>query len=196
MWDSEGGWAERLREKLYSKTMESKGAEYTEVYNLGIRGDSMKEVLDRFRTELENRNRHGEHELVVIIQAGANDAQFVYEEDDVATPEDEFRETVSKLAEEAEKRAEEVVFLGLLPVDEQNFDPVPNVIEGRSFSNNRMESYSEIIEEEVEETGCHFLNIMKGFDEKLLTDGVHPGTEGHEHLYTKIRAFLQKEDIV
>lgn len=193
MWDTRGGWSERLRNDLYTDTINSVGTHYTELYNLGIRGDSASELLDRFEREFKERNRHGEAETAVIIQVGANDAQFVYEEDDVATDPELFREQIEELNEKALEHADHVYFLGLNGVNEEDMNPIPGDIEGRSFSTNRMKQYTEIIREVTKDSDATFIPLMKDFTDDMLKDGLHPNHKGHELIEKKVRKKLKSD---
>lgn len=196
MWDTQGGWSERLRKELYSQTINSSGANYVELYNLGVRGDSVEQVRERLDSELSARDAHGDADLTVIFQVGANDAQFIYEEDDVKTSPEEFREHVDELAEHAGEEADHVYFMGLLPVDEEEVDPIPGDLEGRSFSTNRMKEYSGIVREAAEEKDCGFIPLMKNFEDEMLIDGLHPNSDGHEHIFKKVKRRLREDSVL
>ena len=71
-WDKEGGWADRLKRFLHDKYLKTRG-DYCLVYNLGVSGDTTKEVLKRFDFETKRRLDKKE-ENIFIFSIGANDA--------------------------------------------------------------------------------------------------------------------------
>ena len=65
-WDNKGGWVSRLRAFI-----ESGNRDYF-VYNLGVSGDTTKELLGRFDIEAKARSPN-----IIIFQIGDNDSIFV-----------------------------------------------------------------------------------------------------------------------
>mgnify|MGYP000037494364 CR=1 FL=1 len=200
LWDKKGGWVNRLNCKLNQKTLDTKGSKHYETFCLGIRGDNTKNVLDRFESELDTREKHDEDaENILIFEVGANDAQFVFEEDDLKTSPEDFREQMNELMDKAGQRAEHVLFLGLLPVLDDDINPIP-AIEGRSYTSNRMKQYTEIIEELCELHNLEYIDIFsliekRGFEE-LTDDGLHPNTEGNRIIFETVEEKLKELDVV
>lgn len=200
LWDKQGGWVQRLKSKLNQKTLNTKGSKYYETFCLGVRGDNTQDVLDRFETELDFREKHDEDaENVLIFEIGANDAQFVFEEDDLKTSPEDFREQMNELMDKADQRAEHVIFLGLLPVLDDDTNPIP-AIEGRSYTSNRMKQYTEIIEELCEVHNVEYIDIYSMFEqasfEDLTDDGLHPNTEGHRIIFETVEEKLKELEVV
>lgn len=197
-WDVQGGWSQRLRTVLDQRSLDTQGSDHFELYNLGIRGEDSGTVLDRFGVEMENRYAE-DAEHTVIFQFGANDAMFVYEEDDLLHSPRRFRKNIEHLIEEARDSAENIIFLGLIPVDDEEIDPIPS-IEGRSYSTNRMDEYNDIIGEVCEEKGVDFIDLFELFEseasESLLEDGLHPNSEGHRLIFEKVRRHLAQKEII
>lgn len=196
-WDPQGGWAQRLRTELDQKTLDTQGSDHYELYNLGIRGEDSGTVLDRFREEMENRYKE-DAEYTLIFQFGANDAMFVYEEDDLLRGEEEFRGNLEELIEQAKKYTEEIIFVGLLPVDDEDIKPIPN-IEGRSYTTNRMKDYNDMIKEVAGEKDVGFISLFKEFksgENRLFEDGLHPNGEGHELIHEKVKRHMKNEDMI
>jgi len=197
-WDLQGGWAQRLRTNLDQRTLETQGSNHYELYNLGIRGEDTGTILDRFEDEMESRY-HEEAENTVVFHVGANDAMFVYEEDDLLRGSEEFQENIEQMIEQAREYAENVIFLGLIPVDDEEIKPIPS-IEGRSYSTNRMKEYNNLIKEVCEDKGAGFINLFKEFKNRdtdsLLEDGLHPNGEGHKLIKDEVREYMEKKDIM
>lgn len=199
LWDKKGGWVQRLKNELTQRTMDTNGKKYYETFCLGVRGDNTQDIIDRFETELDNREKHDEDaENILIFHIGANDAQFVFEEDDIKTSPEDFRSQLNDLMDRADQRAEHVVFLGLLPVDDENVEPMP-AIEGRSYTSNRMKQYSDLIEELCTAHNHMFIDTYDLFEadfDELSDDGLHPNTRGHKLLFETVKDRLAEKDII
>ncbi|NMJ77233.1 hypothetical protein GLU64_02385 [Nanohaloarchaea archaeon] len=94
--DTEGGWTQRLDRELKNLNLEN------EVYNLGIPGDTTKQLLDR--TEEVTRRIYSEADVLIMIQIGANDIQKVGGE--LRVPPGKFEENLQKIIEKAKKTDE------------------------------------------------------------------------------------------
>jgi acetylornithine/succinyldiaminopimelate/putrescine aminotransferase len=79
--------------------------------------------LDRFESELDAREKHDEDaENILIFEVGANDAQFVFEEDDLKTSPEDFRDQMNELRKQCDL-IKEVRGKGLLNAIEINDSP-------------------------------------------------------------------------
>src|SRR5438105_4903694 len=84
-WDTQGGWAGRLRNFLDQRCLEVNDPEtlnttrYTAVYNLGIPGDTSRGLNARFESEVKPRF-DPEQEAITFIAIGTNDAAFEVKE--------------------------------------------------------------------------------------------------------------------
>lgn len=200
LWDKQGGWSERLREDLYTRTVDTKGSEHFELYNLAIRGDSSQNILDRFGHNMNSLVKHGENvEQTTILHVGGNDAQFIYEEDEVRTPPEEFRENLEELLEKSRGRSEYTFVMTLMPVKDEAAKPIPDK-GGRSYTDNRMKEYSSIVREVAEgkEDVIVFdlYKLMKGKQDEVLEDGIHPNSEGHKLIYKRLEKKLSNHGII
>ena len=200
LWDKNGGWSERLRKELYARTIETNGSDHFELYNFAIRGDSSQQILDRFQSNMGSLEEHGDDvEQITILHVGGNDAQFIYEEDEVRTPPEKFQENVEKLLDQALEGSEKVVIMTLMPVQDEDASPIP-AKSGRSYTNNRMKEYSKIIREAAgrEEDVVLFdlFKLFNGKQDEMLEDGIHPNTEGHQLIYKKLKNKLSNEEII
>ena len=73
-WDAEHcGWVQRLR-RFLDKNWEIYGDNL--VYNLGVSGDTTKNLLTRFEFEIEQRLKEEKEEVLIIFYIGINDSLF------------------------------------------------------------------------------------------------------------------------
>ena len=73
-WDAKHcGWVQRLR-RFLDKNWEIYGDNL--VYNLGVSGDTTKNLLTRFEFEIEQRLKEEKEEVLIIFDIGINDSLF------------------------------------------------------------------------------------------------------------------------
>lgn len=195
-WDPEGGWVQRLRRRLDKITLNGKG--YYLVYNLGVSGDTSREILSRFESEAKIR-LDAQEKPVIIFAFGTNDCVLVNKKKEFKVPEKEFRKNLSRLSRLAKKYADKIVFVGLTPVDEAKMDPVPWAPQF-SAKNEFIEKYDEMIKSFCTKNRIHFIGVFSKMIKldyrSLLYDGDHPNSKGHEKLYEIISDYLQEKKII
>ena len=174
------------------------GQGYFVVYNLGVSGDTTRDLLGRFEQEVRNRIDE-EEESIFVFSIGANDSVLLHEEGRQATPPEEFRQNLLKLIGLAREFSQKIVFVGLNPADEAKTTPIPWNTE-KSYKNEHIERYNGIVGSVCRERGILFLDILGEFRKmdykSLLFDGVHPNTQGHEKIFALLRDFLEGKGIL
>jgi lysophospholipase L1-like esterase len=109
----------------------------------------------------------------------------------------EFSKNILQLIKLAKKYSSEIIFLGLTPVDETKTDPIPWK-PGSSYKNEEIKQFDRIIKDLSRENYVGFVNISKVFNQqsckKLLEDGVHPNSKGHEKIFYLVKTFLEKNN--
>lgn len=193
-WDAEGGWVQRLREAIDEKNL-SKEDDFCALYNLGISGDSTRELLERVESETRTRTKRAD-EIVMIFAIGTNDSWLFREIKRHNVPPEMFRENLGKLLIRAKKFTSKLVFVGLAQVDER-VDPVPWNTD-KAYKPEYLKHYNSMLKEFCEENKLHFIEIMPIFEDKgkeLLKDGAHPNSEGHKLIFETVKDYLEKEGI-
>ena len=199
-WDTEGGWAQRLKNFLNERTISniSDMDSWYFTYNLAVSGDTTEDLLERFEVETKQRLR-GDEETIFIFGIGINDSQFVHSQNDLRTPPEKFRENIQKLIDLAQKFASKIIFVGFTPVDESKTTPIPWNTEF-SYKNENVKKYDEIVKSACKENNVYFVEIfnqvMKLDYKKLLEDGLHPNSEGHQRIFEIVKEFLIKNTII
>jgi lysophospholipase L1-like esterase len=196
-WDSEGGWVARLRKYLDKRNLSEDGSYYV-VYNLGISGDTTRELLKRFDAEVKARVNEIESpkDLIIIFAIGINDAGMLNSKDMV--PPLEFKRSLEKLLDKARSLTSNVVFIGSTPVDETKTHPVA-WSEGFHYDNASIARDNKIIEAVCAEDRVMFLGLARPFGpgySSLLQDGVHPNSDGHKLIYQTVKSFLVKKKLI
>ncbi|MCX6803800.1 MAG: SGNH/GDSL hydrolase family protein [Candidatus Diapherotrites archaeon] len=181
--NEKGGWAERLKLCLREK---GKGI----VFNLGISGQTTKDVLKRIENESAPRKPK-----VIIIQVGDNDAIFLKKENKNKVPLEEFSKNLTELLKKAKVITKNVVVLSTKKVLEEKMCPAPwdkNVY----YYNKEMEKYASEIKRETEKHACEYVDILNLLEEKDYFDGLHPNYSGHDKIFEKVKQKLEEKKFV
>lgn len=196
-WDEHGGWADRLKDYAFQKSKKINYADYTTVYNLGVDGDNTERLLKRYENEIQAR-MYGEKNLVVIIFAGTNDAQYLQTEKRHWVEPNEFESNLNKLIGLSKKYNGKVIFIEPTPVDKR-VNPIPWKKDA-SYTMESRKKYSDIIRKVCQEQNLPFIETVNKFSSEdpnpLLTDGVHPTTKGHEIIFEEVKTYLEENNLI
>lgn len=191
--DPEGGWTRRLAKELDID-------EDFFIYNLGVSGDTSRDVLDRFEDEVERRRVTDEDsKLILVFQVGINDSLYLIEENKNQVNIQETRQNIEKLILRSKDLADEVIFLGLTPVVESEVNPLP-WDRRKSYRYRDIRKYEDALYELCGKYNTHFVEVYDYFIDQeydqLLEDGVHPNSKGHELLKDLVKEYLKEEKII
>lgn len=180
-WDFEkGGWANRLRLHLDNNKF------YSEVYNLGISGNTTSDLLKRFDTELEARKPDK-----IIFSIGNNDSILLIKEKCQMTQIEKFEENIKVLISKSRKQTQNIVFTGLTPVDEERTSPIPWAT-NKIYKNQYIKIYNDKIKEICDSEKIKFIDLYDKFInlenyKEILEDGLHPNSDGHQLIFEIIK---------
>jgi lysophospholipase L1-like esterase len=181
-----GGWVSRLRNN-FEKNSE------IEVYNLGISGNHVEDLIKRFEFETKQRLKE-DKEVGFIFAIEINDAQFVHSKDSFRTNSDKFKKGIEKLIKLAKKFSLKIYFVGLTPVDESKTNPI-SWNKDKSYKNNDIKEYDNIIKSICVKNKIPFIEIFNKFINQnyrdLLEDGLYPNSKGHELIYEEVKKVLK-----
>lgn len=188
-----GGWVDRF--KVYFK----KTGKSNEVFNLGNPGRETGRILEYIDNECKVRLKSKrKRENIIMIQVGTNDSCFIKNEKLFTSPE-KFRENIKKLIKISKKYVDKIIFVGLPPVDESKTNPIywnPDFF----HKNKYIRKYNQIIKSVCKESDVEFIDIFGEWIDsnykKLLEDGLHPNSKGHEKIFKTVRDFLVKREII
>ncbi|MFT4250363.1 MAG: SGNH/GDSL hydrolase family protein [Candidatus Woesearchaeota archaeon] len=156
--NSQRGWSGRLRE--YFESLD----EYNAVYTLAIPGETSTGLLKRIEIEAQARTKvlREEDTYTIIITIGINDAKLLGSKNIPQTRPETFRKNIQEIIRIAKKYAEQIVVLGLTPVDEK----LTNPYEGTWFSNQRIQEYNEVLKEISVQEQTSFLDLFAQLKKK------------------------------
>ena len=194
VWDTQGGWVQRLRSEYDKHSMKDLDDSYPDLYNLSIDGEVLSGVLKRLPYEIEARRYLGEP-FILVFAIGINDTIFRGKE--VATTAEQYREDLNVMLESAKHYSDKILFVGLTPVDDKLCNPWIHSSSGKCFSNVRILKFEETLRKFCLKKGIPCVQIFEKFNaaqdkEPLLADGLHPNAAGHELIAELVKPELDK----
>ena len=134
-----------------------------------------------------------DEETVFIFAIGTNDSYYIHTKNKLMPSHEELQNNIKKLINLAKKFSSKIIFIGLTPVNEKVVNPIPWDTD-KFYKNEDVQKYNEIIKSVCKENNLHFIEIFDEFKkidyEKLLEDGLHPNSKGHEKIFEIIKGFL------
>lgn len=188
-WDTEGGWVGRLR-KHYDELqlVDVLNNDEPTIFNLGVSGDTTKDLLARFENEVQARSWRGE-DYAVIFSVGTNNA---YKKDGKRfSTVKEYQQDLKDLVSSAKKYTSKVMMVGLPSCEEEITNPVPWA-DGISYANEDIKEVDGAMKAVCEQEDLPYINVFDDFEsarkegKKLFTDGIHPNNHGHELIFKKV----------
>jgi lysophospholipase L1-like esterase len=184
-----GGWVERLRRQWLVP-----GHDQFVLYNLGVRGDGVRQVElrleDEFRTRGERRNHIPD---LLLLSFGVNDSPRLGRPDGrnfLAI--DAFTIELENLLDQATQLCP-VLFIGTVPVDEAQM-PFLNCL---YYNHADQYRYKEVTRQACLARGIPYLDLFdrwmaRGADwwqSRLSADGLHPNSAGYEAILQDVLAW-------
>lgn len=183
-WDDESaGWVNRLRLAL-----ENKNDCYYNIFNLGIPGETTINVKERFNYECKHRHDINA-QTIIIFSVGINDSYIVAGKNNVSIL--DFKNNILDLINMSKKYTENILFIGLSKVNEEQVCPLPwdNSI---SYLNKEILKFDEILKNVCKENKISYLDIFHLFKITDLQDGLHPNSKGHKKLCDEVLKQIEK----
>jgi len=198
-WDLEGGgWANRLKNFIDKKTVESNFNKYRYVYSLGVSGNTSDDLLKRFENELVVRLDKNTDNLVLVL-IGANDSQFLLNDNSNRVSPEKFRKNINEIINIALKQNVKIMLVGLFPVDDEK---TKEKEEGQDtiYKLDQIEKYNKLIQKIAEENKIEFIDIFQEIINRdyksLLEDGLHPNSEGHRIIFETVKNYLVENNFL
>ncbi|MBD2328575.1 G-D-S-L family lipolytic protein [Alkalinema sp. FACHB-956] len=184
-----GGWVERLRRQWMSPDCTDHV-----LYNLGVRGDGINQVLQRLETEFrlrgEVRNRLPD---ALILSVGTNDSPRLGRSDgrnflDFAA----FQGAIGQLLDQAQGLCP-VYFVGMVPVNEAAMP----FLDCLYYNHADQFRYKEATRKACEQRGIPYLDLFERWmakgttwcHQRLTQDGLHPNALGYETMLADVLAW-------
>ncbi len=193
-WGVEGGWVEQIRKHYDALAVKDlRNNKQPEIFNLGISGDTTKNLLARIENETKVRKWENDP-LVVVIAIGTNDDLF--EGDVQYVPPEEFRQNLEKLIERLKPVVDKMMLVGNPACDELKTTPV--FWGDFHYTNAELQRSEKTIEEVAYKNGLTYVPIFEAFKVELdkgmdfLADGLHPNDSGHKFIANTVLFEIDK----
>ncbi len=181
-----GGWANRLKLFLWNNWEKYQ----TNVYHLGINGDTTDQLLRRFDLEAEMRNPD-----ILIFAIGINDSVF-WKDNRKIINETDFANNITNLIEKAHKYTETIIFVGLTNIVDKILQPYEDSTSSKCYSEENVKKFSQILEKTCSDKNVYYIPMLGLIKEGDLSDGLHPNTDGHKKMFEKISGYLIENKII
>lgn len=169
--DPAGGWVGRCRELLEKRW--PNGA----MFNLGIGGETVIDVRNRFRIELEPREPN-----CVVVGVGTNDSRrHLSRMGSLIVDHSDYAHALREIVAEALSRGRRVMVASVLPVDPARTDPLDEFY----YRNEDLRLTWECQRGVCGEAGAKFLDfwsLVASDFAAVSSDGLHLTSEGHTRL--------------
>lgn len=187
-WDTKGGWTTRLAKEHGYDTYKKSG-DFTLVFNMGVGGDSSRELLERIEDEIIHRDEENE-ETSIIIAVGTNDSRTKHGKEFMSL--EEFEDNINKILNISETyAANRVLVVGAAMLNERGSTRDPNTGTGSSWANSRLRLFDNKLSQICSSRGITFIEVGEHFDTSMLNDdGLHPNDEGHAKIADLVRPEL------
>lgn len=190
-WDTEGGWANRLRKFYDEQKLSGKDEDPPTIFNMGVSGDSTNELVKRFTPEVEARNRYGN--MAIVISIGTNDSRTKAGKEFSNT--EQYVQNLEKLLNKARQFTDKILFVGFPSCDESRSNPV--AWRDTGYTNERLGAFEQELVKFCHKQGVPIVKVFETFKEhdqkeSLIFDGVHPNDTGHELIFNLVKPELEK----
>jgi lysophospholipase L1-like esterase len=193
MWDSRGGWAQRLIDDQFERQMADLEADLPLVFNLGISADTTTHLLKRFEAETKARQRPG---LAFVFAIGTNDSMLADGQPFLAP--EQYAANIESLVAKAKQFTDpqRILFVGLQPCDETRTAPVS--WGSFEYTNQRLQLFDRKLKEVCAGQAVAYAPVFEAFqkaqkdEHDLLIDGLHPDDKGHELMYQLVAPAVAK----
>lgn len=191
-YDKKGGWADRIKQDFMKEKLEDMSSDRCLVYPLGIPGDTSAGLAERLEGEILPRKPYGiDPADIFIIAIGINDTRFSIRDNSQNIEVRKFQENLISILNTLSNFSKKVIFIGLTPVLEDT------AASPRSkYVNAEIKKYDEKIRSFCKSNSVDYVHLYEHMNQpslsRLLSDGLHPNTEGHEWMYGQIKPHVMK----
>jgi lysophospholipase L1-like esterase len=189
-WDSQGGWADRLKHYYDEIQIEDLSQDIPHVMNLGISNDSTSEVLKRLGPECKARmNDKG---VAIIIQVGSNNAAEIGGR--LRSSPEKYQIDLETIIKKSEEFTYKILVVGFPAVDETKTNPISWA--DIYYRNENIAEFENAAAEVCDKLDVPFVPLHDHFlnskDKLNAQDGLHPNDAGHKFIFALVQPELDK----
>ncbi len=188
-WDTEGGWADRIKRYVMAADIQRGYKSYHGVFNMGIDANFTHNVLDRLTAEVNTRRTpeaDASSNYGVIFAVGVNDS--LHKNDTFLSTPAQYGIELKLLLKKVNNLGSRIAFVNLLPIDESAKDQATASAD-LYFTNDRIRLFNDILEQFCTVNRLTLIDSRSRFVHNyslFAPDGVHPNTRGHEAIYDSL----------
>lgn len=195
-----GGWADKVKQSFHSELYGGSEvpAEDCDVYELGVPGATLPDLLERFKDELKVRVGDSRPEDIhIVFSAGLNDSRLHRDSSRHLYSPDDFAASVHAFIHLAKAYTPHILGVGITPIHEEKVNG------GRPDSpyvllNDSVRTFEEAFERTCEAEGIVFVPLCKNVppdweQNYLFADGLHPNDRGHEWIRSRVEPVLREQ---
>jgi len=175
-------WANLLRNHL-----EKSSDNLYSLYDLGIDGDTTRNLLQRFDVEMTARKPG-----LIIFNIGVNDSLFRKSVDNPETTLGYFEINMEALIGKARKFTDKIVIVGLVKGSDLFTTPLIQSTTGKSYTKERTRIYDGKLKKIAQKNSLVFIDINELLNDDDFDDGLHPNVNGHLKIFEKVSRELEK----
>ncbi len=193
-----GGWADLVKQEIHTRMYGKNGiGEKIEVYNFGFSGATVDFVIRTFPQQIKEYGRS--RNIIAVVSVGGNNSKAQGTLDNYFSTPDHYQKDVLRMFELLKKSCNHVLVVnGSGFYDELKTMPFVSPKSGKRiyFSNNRKKLFDDVLIPLCREYGFPYIDVEISKNEWIkkysYTDGLHPNSKGHEHIYKCIMKELIK----
>lgn len=192
-WDSQGGWADRLKQWSYRRDLSANniGSGHS-IINLGISANTTTEILARIESDSIVR-KVDRGDAVFVLAIGINDSRAEDEPTNYRFEINEFQSNMTKIIEIIKRWTNDIILVGLTPVDESLASPIYGNI---FYNNERISEFNSVIGKLAVNNDLKYVDIFEAMSKldykSMMSDGLHPNDAGHEWIAEQVKPHLMK----
>lgn len=150
-------------------------------------------MKNRITEELQNSMVNSNNHWTVVFSIGMNDCGMSNGENKVSK--EQYRKNLEKIITKSKKFADQVIAVGLNPIDEQKLNESERL---RNYLNSEVKEYENVFRQVCSEKSVKIIPTFEKLQRqeqwnKMLFDGLHPNSKGHEKIYQIVNKPIKSE---
>ena len=170
------GWVGRLRKSFPIE-------DYVGVYNFGVCGNFVTDILARFETEASSIKPE-----IIFIAVGINDSKYPKDKTTNNTPLHVFTEKMNLLIEQAKNFTNTIYIVGTTKISVEKLE----TRNGSIFCMKDIALYNDQLKTIAQLNKVEFIDVFDTIDPTTdIADGLHPNSRGYQKMFEVISNYIQ-----
>ncbi|MBI4708985.1 MAG: SGNH/GDSL hydrolase family protein [Candidatus Portnoybacteria bacterium] len=196
-----GGWVKNLKNDCTIDDALVCDIYNCDIYNSGVNGDMSPDLLSRFRSNFTSLRIPEADDKIIIFAIGINDSVYNSNTREFNVPKETFRSNMQTLINQAKAyNPTNIILVSLTPVDEPKVnDALHRYNPYKSYKNIYIEQFNTILRSVASANNVSYVDVYTPFYPNrinLLSDGLHPNSQGYELIYDTVDIFLLAKEML